>query len=145
MSTILDQLRADLGKAVKEKNAEKASTLRFFLSGLYNEQIAKQKDLTDEEIVMLIRRQVKKHDESIEAFRKGGREDLVQKEENSKKILGGFLPAQLSDEEVRKLVSDIIATGANDFGRVMGQAIGKLKGRVDGAVVARIVKEELHG
>lgn len=139
----MDQLKADLEKAVKEKDAEVVSALRFFLSGFYNEQIAKQKDLTDEEIVMLIRRQVKKHDESIEAFRKGGREDLVQKEENGKKILVGFLPAQLNEDNVRKVVKEVVSSGGRDFGPIMGQVMGKLKGQADGAVVARIVKEEM--
>lgn len=146
MAQILEQIKLMLTKAVKEKDEQTVSALRFFLADFHNEEIVKQKELTDEELQAVIKRQVKKHLESIEAFQKGGREDLAQKEEKEKKILEAFLPAQLPEEEIHRVVSEVISSGARDFGQIMSQVMGKLKGQVDGAVVARIVKEELeHG
>lgn len=143
MSQILNQVRSALYSAIKEKRQRKVSALRFFLSKIKNEEIAQRRPLNDEEIILLLRKQVKNNQESIEAFQKGNRSDLVEKEKEEKAVLEEFLPAQLGDEEVRKVASEIIGTGVKDFGQVMGQMMGKLKGQADGATVARIVKEEL--
>lgn len=140
----MDQIKSELTQAVKNKNRQLVSTLRYFLSNLHNEEISRQKPLSDEEIQLLIRRQVKKHQESIEAFKKGGRGELALKEEEERKILERFLPAQMSEDEIRKIVTEVIASGAGDFGQIMGQTMGRLKGQADGAVVARIVREELQ-
>lgn len=143
MAQILEQIKLSLTRALKEKDEPAISALRFLLSDLHNEEIARQQELFDDEVVTVVKRQVKKHQESIEAFRNGGRADLVQKEEKEKAILESFLPAQLPDEEVKKAVLEVISTGASDFGQIMRQVMGKLKGHVDGAVAARIVKEEM--
>lgn len=144
MAKILDQIKSQLEKAVKEKDEKTVSCLRFLLANLHNEKIAKKEDLTDEEVVAVIRKQVKKHQESIEAFKKAERGELSQKEEAEKKILEVFLPAQMSEEEIRKAVNDVLSSGISDFGQAMGQAMGRLKGQADGSLVAEIVKEELQ-
>ncbi|MDP3998629.1 MAG: GatB/YqeY domain-containing protein [bacterium] len=145
MNRVLDEIKSQLGNAIKEKDESSVSSLRFLLANIHNEEISKRRELADEELIALIRRQVKKNNESIAAFKKGGREDLVQKEEKEKAILESFLPAQLSDEDIRVVVKEIIGTGLVDFGQVMGQVMGRLKGQADGSEVARVVKEELHG
>ena len=144
MAKIIEQIKSDLDKAIKNRQERAVSALRFLLSALHNEEILRQRELADEEIFVVIRKQVKTHQESIEAFQKGGREDLVQKETEEKNILSALLPAQLSEEEIRKVVCEVISSGIKDFGQVMGQSMGKLKGQADGATVAQIVKEELE-
>lgn len=144
MATILEQIKSELEKAIKNREKRSVSALRFLLANLHNEEIAKQRELSDEEVVALIRRQVKRHEESIEAFQKGKREDLVQKEKEEKAILESFLPAQLSEEEIRKVVGEVVCLGGKDFGQVMDQVMGKVCGQADGAVVAKVVKEELE-
>lgn len=143
MVQILEQIKLSLTRALKEKDEPAISALRFLLSDLHNEEIARQQELSDDEVVTVVKRQVKKHQESIEAFRNGGRADLVQKEEREKAILESFLPAQMGEEEIRAVVKEIVGTDLGDFGQVMGQVMGKLKGQADGAVAARIVREEL--
>ena len=145
MAELLDQIKQKLNEALKGGQERSVAALRFLLASVHNEEITQQRPLKDEEILALVRRQVKKHEESIEAFQKGGREDLVQKEKQEKTALEAFLPQGLGEEEIRKMVKEVIASGPKDFGPVMGQVMGKVKGQADGAVVAGIVKEELHG
>ena len=145
MAELLDQIKQKLKEALKGGQERSVAALRFLLASVHNEEIIQQRPLKDEEILALVRRQVKKHEESIEAFQKGGREDLVQKEKQEKTALEAFLPQGLGEEEIRKMVKEVIASGPKDFGPVMGQVMGKVKGQADGAVVAGIVKEELHG
>ena len=143
MAQILEQIKSALSSAVKKGDSQAVSALRYVLANLHNEEIAKQRELSDEEVVVVLRRQVKKHQESIEAFKNGSRLDLAHKEEQEKSVLEKFLPAQLGEEEIRKLVKEVTVLGVRDFGQVMGQVMGELKGQADGAEVAKIVKEEL--
>lgn len=143
MEEILDQIKTQLNLALKESKERKVSILRFLLASLHNEEIAKQGPLLEEETLAIIKRLVKKSEESIEAFKKGERQDLVQKEEEEKAILQTFLPEPLSQEQIRKVVEEILSSGTKDFGQVMGETMGKVKGQADGALVARIVKEEM--
>lgn len=141
---LLNQIKGDLQAALRSKDESSVSALRFLLSDIHNEEILKQRELTDEELVLILRKQVKNLSESIEAFKKGGRLDLVEKEEREKRILEAFFPAQLSEEEIRRIVGEVLTLGMRDFGQAMGQVMGRLKGQADGAAVARIVKEELE-
>ncbi|MBI4100441.1 GatB/YqeY domain-containing protein [Candidatus Microgenomates bacterium] len=143
MAAFIDKIRQDLNQALKNKEGIRTSTLRLLLSALQNEKIAKGHDLSEEETIVILRREVKLRQEAIEAYTKGGRAELAQKEEDEKKILEAFLPASLSEEEIRKAVGEIKSTGITDFGKLMGQAMAKLRGQADGSVVSRIVKEEL--
>lgn len=145
--TILAQITARLTKSLKEKDKVATSTLRFLIAGLHNVKIAKGEDLTDEEIVSEIVKEVKRHKESIEAFKKGNRQDLVEKERKELVILESYLPKQLSADEIAKVVDgEIAASGASaseDIGRIIGQVMAKVKGQADGAVVAQMVRERL--
>ena len=146
---ILEPLKVDLNEALKARDEIRVSVLRFLLSAIHNQEIKKQQELSDEEVTAVIQKQTKERRESIEAFQKGGREDLMKKEEAELDILSKYLPQQLSEEEVKNLVTEVIReTGAGspaDFGLVMGAVMGKVKGRADGQLVASLVKEVLGG
>lgn len=146
---LLDQLKEDLVTAQKERNETKVSTLRFLLAQMTNARIAKGSDLTDEEIVDQIAKEVKRHKESIEAFQKGSRNDLAEKEVAELKILESYLPEQLSEDELRQIVGLAVSqTGASsiqDMGKVIGMVMGKVKGKADGATVSRLAREALQG
>ena len=146
---ILEKVKTDLKEAMKAFDEAKVSTLRFLISAIHNKEIALQgKNLPDEEVVEVIRQQIKQRKESIEAFKTGGRDDLVQKEQGELEILNKYLPQQISQEELEKLISETITqTGASapgDFGKVMGQVMSKVKGRADGTQVAELVKKFLQ-
>jgi len=145
---LIDQIKNELNIALKEKNEIKVSTLRFLISGLNNKFIELQKELTDEDVRSVIAKQVKERKESIAAYTAAGRTELAQKEEAEMAILGTYLPQQLSQEEVEKVVDEIIsqtnASGPSDFGKVMGVAMAKLKGQTDGNTVSDLVKKKLQ-
>ena len=141
------QIEEQIKNALKGGEELKLSTLRFLLSAIKNEEIAKQKEATDEEVISVVQHQVKQRKESIEAFQKGGREELAEKERQELVILSKFLPQQLSEEEVKKIVQETIAelpeNERKNFGKVMGTVMGCLKGQTEGNIVAKVVKEVL--
>ena len=143
------QLRSDLNNAMKEKNSTKVGTIRLLLSSIQYFEIQKERDYqaTDEEIMNLIQKEVKKRRESIEMYEKGNRDDLVKKETEELDILTGYLPKQMDEEEIKSIVQQAIqktnASSMADMGKVMGEVMAKLKGKADGSVVNRIVREEL--
>jgi uncharacterized protein YqeY len=149
MLNLFAKIQENLKTVLKEKNQEKISTLRMLIAEIKNEEIAKKKrgKLTDEEIQAVVSRAVKRHNDSIESYRQGGREDLVKKEEAELKILQSYLPKQMSQEELEKIVNEAIfkinTTSLSDFGKVMGIVMKQVKGKADGKVVGGIVKKRL--
>lgn len=147
MSDIFDQISSDLNSALKARDETAVSTLRFLISGLKNAKIARGRELTDEEVIGQIATQAKSHRESIEAFKAGGRDDLVEKEQAQLSILQKYLPEQIGEEELEKIVEEVIsevkASGFGDMGKVMGAVISKAKGRAEGGRVAAVVKKKL--
>lgn len=143
----MDEIKKDLKQAQMDRDEIKVSTLRLLLSEIHNSQIQKGEDLTEEEIIQVIQREVKKRKEAIEGFRSGGREDQAQKEEKEAQVLKSYLPAQLSNEELTKLIEDVInnlgAKSLQDLGRVMGEVMKQVKGQADGGRVSALVKEKL--
>src|SRR3990167_7235022 len=143
------QLRSDLNNAMREKDSTKVGTIRLLLSAIQYFEIQKQRDYqaSDEEIVSLIKKEVKKRKESIALYKQGKRDDLVEKETKELAILQAYLPEQMSEDEVRKVVTETIqetnASSMADMGRVMASVMSKLKGKVDGSVVNKVVLEEL--
>lgn len=144
---MVGKVQEDLKQAQLARDEVKVSTLRLLLSEIRNAEIAKGGQLSDEEVIAIIQREVKKRKEAAAGFRAGGREDQAQKEEAELKILEGYLPVQISTEELTKIVEETIteigATSAADMGKVMGVVMGKVVGRVDGGVVSALVKERL--
>jgi len=143
-----EKIRADLNKALKEKDGLKIATLRFLLAEIHNFWMQKQKKLKEEDVVSVIRQQVKLRKEAVEAYQKAGRTDLVDKESKELTILSKYLPQEMSPEELEKIIKETIeqtgAKGLKDFGRVMGVVMGKVKGRAEGHVVSQIVKKQLE-
>lgn len=135
---------------MKSKDAEKVSTLRFLISAIKYKEVDKKSDLVDAEVLEVISKQVKTHKESIESFRKGGREEMAQKEEAELKILQSYLPAQMGEGEVRDLVTKKLEELRNqgqtvDFGMLMKASMVDLKGKADGRLVKVIVESVLKG
>jgi hypothetical protein len=144
---LLATIQNDLKTALKEKNELQVSTLRLLLAETHNRQIEKQAELTEEDIVAVLRKEAKKRQESVEAYEKGGRQELADKESKELLILSKYLPQEMSPQELEKIVKEVIgkvgAQGAGDFGRVMGGVMGKVKGQIDGAKVSEAVKKLL--
>lgn len=147
---VLEKVQSDLKEALKAGDGTRVSTLRFLLSQIHNREIelhGQGKDLTDEEVVGVIQKQAKERRESIEAFRQGGRDELVRKEEGELEILSKYLPQQLDPDELEKIIQETInqtgATGPGDFGKVMGAVMAKVKGQADGTAVSAAVRKLL--
>lgn len=143
---LVDNLKLNLATAMKAGDTVKRDTLRFLLSAINNTAINKygsqsDKKLTDADVLDTVKKQVKTHKESIEAFEKGGRTDLVQKEKNELAILEAYLPKQISDDELKKILEPVIATGEKNFGALMKQAMSVVAGRADGGRVSAIIKQ----
>ena len=121
--------------ALKSGNRTKLETLRYILAQIKNKEIDKKQELTDEEVVVLLRKQAKEMRESIEAFRKGGRQDLVTLTQTQLGLVKSYLPAEISDEELTKLVKNIIETNAAVFQKnpkaLFAIAVGKLKSQAE--------------
>jgi uncharacterized protein YqeY len=137
-----------LKKAIRSKEAIRVSCLRLLKASIKNKQVEKGRALTDDEVTGLVSSAIKRGKESIEAFRKGQREDLAIKEEEEIRVLQEFLPAQLGAEEIEKAVREVVsqlgATGPKDLGRVMKEAMVRMAGRADGKTVNEIVRSVLN-
>lgn len=118
--------------------------LRMTLAQLKDERIRLQKELTDEDVIRILAKGVKSRKDSVESYRSGGREDLAEKEAFEISVLEQYLPEQMSEEDVRAVVAEVIRqTGAasmKDMGKVMGPAMARLKGKADGKMVQDIVR-----
>lgn len=139
-----DRLDEDLKSAIRAQDALRRNVLRSLRSEVHNEEIAQQKPLDDDDaIIGVISRQVRQRRESISEFRKGNRDDLVQREESELAVLLEYLPQQLTPEEIadlaRQAVSEVGARGPGDKGRVMGKLMPNVRGRADGSVVNEVV------
>jgi len=164
---MMEKIKGDLIAAQKNKEENKVSTLRMLVAavnnkaiskraliagqepGLSEDELAKKSELSDQEIVESIFSEAKKRREAAREYEKGGRSELAQKEKQELEILSSYLPAQMEEEEIRKLAAEAIQkTGAEsnkDIGKVMGVLMPQTKGKADGSLVGRVVKELLQG
>jgi hypothetical protein len=144
-----DQLEADLRQALRAGDALRVSTIRLARAAIKNAEIDKQRPLTDEETQDILLTEVKRRREAIEAFERGGREDLSRKESLEMAILTHYLPVPLTEEDLRRLIGETIAAlGAAapaDTNRVMAAVMPKVRRRADGALVNRLVRQALGG
>ena len=135
--------------ALKSRDTVKLSTLRLLLAAVHNEEIRLRKELGAEEIQKVIATLSKQRSEAIELYRRGGRNDLAQKEEAELEILQAYLPQPLTEQEVQTLIRESIAesgaTGVQDLGKVMKQVMPKVSGRSDGKRVNELAKALLGG
>lgn len=150
---ILEIINSNLKEAMQNKDELKVSVLRMLISAIRNKEISLRKDghfeLNSNQIVEVILGEIKKRKDSIASYEKGNRQDLAEKEKQEMAILEKYTPEQISDEEIENIVKEIISAidGASikDFGRIMGQAMQKAKGKADGDRVSVIVKRVLLG
>jgi uncharacterized protein YqeY len=148
--TFLERINGDLTAAMKNKEAERLSTLRMVKTALKNREIEKMAPLTDEEAIRILQSLVKQRRDSIEQYNQGGRPELAEKEAAEIKIIEEYLPAALDDAVITTIVEEAIAqTGANsmkEMGNVMKAVMARLAGQtVDGKLVNQIVKSKLGG
>jgi uncharacterized protein YqeY len=137
----------DIRQAMKSGDTVRKDTLRMLVASINNAEIAKQDKLDNSDILGVIAKEVKKHQESIDAFKQGNRADLVSKEEAEMKILQSYLPEQLTRDDIAAAAKEVIAAvgaqGPGDKGKVMKELMPKLKGRADGKEINEVVTELL--
>lgn len=146
-----DQIMADLKQAMKDKDQDRLRVLRSLKSKLLEREISERKEgeatLSDEQTIEVLMKAAKQRKESIEQFEQGGRDDLVQSEKNELEIINSYLPEMLSEEEVRDIartkIEELDAQNMADMGKVMGAMMQELKGKAEGSLVSKVVKEEL--
>jgi uncharacterized protein YqeY len=160
-----DKIQEQAKEALKSKEQLKLSVLRMLLAAIFNKEKEKraklskdEKDekklieaskLNDQEVLETINSEARKRKDSIEQFEKAGRQELADKEKSEMEILAAYLPEQLSEEEIRKIVKETIsqtgASGPKETGKVMAALMPQVKGKADGTIVSKIVQEELKG
>ena len=145
---VLKQLETDFNQAFKARDELAVLVLRQLKTVITNAEIAKNREqLTEEEIIKLLRSEIKKRREAALLYQQGGRAELATKEEKEITIINKYLPPELNEEELKKKIDAVIAktesTGAQDFGKVIGMVMKELAGQADGSKVSQLVKEAL--
>lgn len=142
-----ERILEDLKNAMKSQDKEKLAVIRMVKGAISLEEITKKQELNDDEIISIIAKQIKTRKESIADFEKGNRQDLIDKTNMEIEILNQYMPEQLSEEEVNKLIDEIFnkinPTGMSDMGKIMKEATNALKGRADMGSVSKIIKDKL--
>jgi uncharacterized protein YqeY len=145
--SVMERLNQDMKQAMKDKAALKLSVIRMVKAALKNEEINKGRLLSEDEELTILTRELKQRRESLHDFEQAGRDDLASKAREEIDVLSAYLPAQLSEDEIRTIVREAIAsvqaTSKKEMGKVMGAIMPKVKGRADGNLVQKIVSEEL--
>ena len=148
-SSIKTLIEEAVKSSMREKNKEKTTTLRMAISELKKEEIDRRIELDDQDSIKIIQRMIKQRKDSYNQFMEAGRKELAEKETSEISILQEFLPEQLDENEISKLVKSAItetgATQTKDMGLVMGALKSKISGNADMGIVSRIVKENLSG
>lgn len=141
---VLDTLTADMKTAMRARDKERLSTIRLLISELKNEKIRKRSDLTESEEIDVLAREAKRRAESVEAYEKGGRQDLSEKEQAELVIIKEYLPQQLTPDEVldmlKATIAEVGASSMSDMGKVMGKVMPKLRGRFPGKEVRPLLQ-----
>ncbi|MCM3712826.1 GatB/YqeY domain-containing protein [Halalkalibacter oceani] len=144
---LLERLNQDMKTAMKNKEKQKLSVIRMVKSSLQNEQIKLGRELTDDDSLTVLNRELKQRKDSLHEFEQANREDLASKLRDEITVLEDYMPEQLSDEEVSQIVQATIkevgATTKADMGKVMGAIMPKVKGKADGGLVNRLVQQHL--
>ena len=146
-ANLKQKIESDLKQSIRAKDITRRSVIRLLLAAVKNAEIAKQADLDDPDILGVIAKEVKQRHESIEAFKQGNRQDLIDQEEAELAVLEEYLPQQMTRDEIvsaaRQVIAEVGAQGPGDKGKVMPKLIPQLKGRADGREINEIVTELL--
>jgi uncharacterized protein YqeY len=149
MATIKDRLKADMIAAMKGKEKIRLEAIRFIQAAIKRIEVDTRKDLDDAAVIGILNNQAKQRKDSIEQFKNGGRQDLVEKEEAELKVLMTYLPEQLSQGDLERIVTETIkesgASGMKDLGAVMKALMPKIAGRADGGALSALVRQKLSG
>jgi len=146
-----ERIISDMKEAMRVKDDVRLSVLRMLLSDIKNEEVSgsERRDLTDEEVISVLKRAVKRRREAAEQFRQGNRQEMAEREEKEIKYIEIYLPPSLSDEELKAIIQGAItevgANGVKDMGRVMRIVMDRVKGRADGRAVSEMVRRMLEG
>lgn len=147
-ASLKQKLSDDLKQAMRSGDTLKRGAIRMLLAAINNAEIARQAKLEDSDILGVIAKEVRQHRESIEAFKQGNRQDLVDKEEAELAVLEGYLPQQMTRAEVvaaaQKVIAEVGAAGPGDKGKVMPKLMAQLRGRADGREINEVVSELLR-
>ena len=143
--SIKEQIEKAMVPAAKSKDKGKLSALRMIKAAVHNREIDARRDLTEPEMLQVLSSLVKQRQDSIEQFKKGNRNDLVEKEEAELGVIKSFMPEQMSDDEIEveisKAISETGATGVKDMGKVMKALMPKVTGKADGKLISELVKK----
>jgi len=145
MSELFTRLQSELNASRKSQNKPATLAIGTMLADVKNREIEVKRDLTDDDVVEVIRKGIKKRRESVELYEKGGRNELAEKERAEIALFERYLPAQADTTEIRNAVKSAIAAGANNVGAVMGKVMPQFKGKAEGSVINAIAREELGG
>lgn len=141
------QIESDFLTAYKAGETAKVSILRMLKSAIKNAEISAKTELSEPEVIKILRREVKQREESIAEFQKGNREDLISTNQAEIEIINAYLPAQIGEDQITQVVDEVISelnpTGPADFGRVIGAVMKKIGVDADGSLVASIIKSKL--
>ena len=147
--SLQEQISAALKDAMRARDEAKMTTLRLVLTAIKKREKEARSLLEDQEVISVITSQIKQRRESIEQYRKAGREDLAQTEENELQILQGYMPEQVSEEEIsnprHEIIAEVGAVSMKDMGKVMKAAMAKLAGKAEGGAINAMVKAKLSG
>ncbi len=143
---LMETLQKDMITSLKAGKSDRVETIRFLIAAIRNLAIDKygntwETSLTDADIVDVVKKQIKTHRESIEAFEKGGRLELADKEKMQLSILQEFAPKEMTDDELKALLAPVVASGEQSFGLLMKTAMAAVKGQADGGKVAALLKQ----
>ncbi len=145
--SLIGKLNDDMKQAMKDKDKLKLSVIRMVKSSVQNEEINQGKELTDDQVLALLNRELKQRRDSLQEFEKAGRDDLAEQNRAEIEVLFLYLPKQLDEAEIRQIVQETIeqvgAASKKDLGKVMGALMPKVKGKADGNLVNKIVQELL--
>jgi uncharacterized protein YqeY len=144
-SSLKQRLQGDLVVARKSRDKLRTVVLSTALSEVRNREIELGREVVDDDVLKLITKAIKQRRDAAEMMRTGGREELAAREDDEAAMLGDYLPAALSEDEVRTLIHEIVAAGASDMGAVMSTLMPRLAGRFEGKEANRLVREEFAG
>lgn len=148
MPELKDKLTSDMKQAMRDREKVTLSVIRLVLAAVKNAEIAKRGELDDSDVLGILTKEARQRQESIEAYKKGNRDDLVAAEEAELAVLKGYLPEQASREEVvtaaRLIIEETGASGPSDKGKVMPKLVAQFKGKADGRVINEVVTELLN-
>ena len=141
-------IKNDLKNAIKNGDKNIRDVLRMLISDVKNVEIEKKRELTNEEVLQIIKQNVKRRKDSIEQYMEGDRKDLADKENKELSILQKYVPKQMSEDEIRNIIKGVLKdfreVGSSDLGKIIGLTMKNTKGMADGNIVSEIVKEEIN-